>query len=247
MIKVTKRVMGMRGVVCIVDKHATKEDAAEIFRFYKIIDNVFSTYKKASEVTKINQGKILKKDYSVLMQKILKLSANTKAKTHGVFDVYYQGKLDPSGIVKGYAIHEAAKMLRKKGFKNFYVEISGDIEVVGKNKNGEKWKVGIKNPFNTREIIKVLRVSNCGIATSGNYERGEHIYNPLSKRNAQDLASITVIGPNVYEADRFATAAFAMEKSGITFIENLRGFEGYAVTQNKTGVATSKLSHYLYN
>lgn len=247
MIKVTKRVMGMRGVICIVDTHATKKDADDIFRFYKTIDDRFSTYKKTSEISKINQGKILKKDYSALMRKILKLASDTKTKTQGIFDVYYQGKLDPSGIVKGYAIYEAARMLRKKGFKNFYVEISGDIEVVGKNRNGEKWKVGIKNPFNTREIVKVLRVSNCGIATSGNYERGKHIYNPLSKRNAQDLASITVIGPNIYEADRFATAAFAMEGNGITFIESLKEFEGYAVTQNKKGIATSGLSKYLYN
>ncbi len=50
------------------------------------------------------------------------------------------------------------------------------------------------------------------------------------------MVSLTVIGPNVYEADRFATAAFAMGKNGIAFIEQLQGFEGYQI--DGAGIAT---------
>ncbi len=85
-----------------------------------------------------------------------------------------------------------------------------------------------------------------GIATSGSYRRGQHIYNPHNA-NAPltEIVSISVIGPNVYEADRFATAAFAMGKQGINFIENLKGFEGYMINKDGIAVQTSDFVRYL--
>jgi thiamine biosynthesis lipoprotein len=75
------------------------------------------------------------------------------------------------------------------------------------------------------------------VATSGTYERGKHIYNPKTGKTAEsDIASISIIGPNVYEADRFATAAFAMGREGINFIASLLGFEGMMIDND--GVAT---------
>ena len=76
-----------------------------------------------------------------------------------------------------------------------------------------------------------------GIATSGSYVRGQHIYDPHApERQIEDIVSLTVIGPDVLEADRFSTAAFAMGKAGIHFIEELPGFEGYMV--DAAGIAT---------
>jgi len=67
--------------------------------------------------------------------------------------------------------------------------------------------------------------------------RGQHIYDPHEPgRPIEDIVSLTVIGPDVLEADRFSTAAFAMGKAGIRFVEELRGFEGYMVDAG--GVAT---------
>ena len=143
---------------------------------------------------------------------------------------------DPSGLVKGWSIYNAANILKEKGFNSFYVDVAGDIQPHGR-KEGEKWKVGIRNPFNRNEIIKVLHVSEEGVATSGTYIRGQHIYNPFDKNsNLTDVVSLSVVGPNIYEADRFATAAFAMGKKGIDFIAQLNGFEAYMI--DKDGVAT---------
>ena len=147
------------------------------------------------------------------------------------------GKIDPSGLVKGWAIQKASNILTEKGFKNFYVEAGGDIQVQGNNADNKPWNVGIKNPFNQKEIVKVVYLHNQGMATSGTYIRGQHIYNPFKANELlNNIVSLTVIGPNVYEADRFATAAFAMGKEGINFIESLKGFEGYMI--NKEGLAT---------
>jgi thiamine biosynthesis lipoprotein ApbE len=60
-----------------------------------------------------------------------------------------------------------------------------------------------------------------------------------------DVVSLTVIGPNVYEADRFATAAFAMGKKGIYFIEQLPGFEGYMIDTSAQATYTSGFERYV--
>jgi FAD:protein FMN transferase len=240
-------IMGMPVTIEVVDKFVTDEDISEVLSYFHYIDRKFSTYKPDSEISQINSGKLIVQDSSKLMQRILKLCEEASKETGGYFDISIKGKLDPSGIVKGYAISEGVRIFKKKGFKNFYVEIAGDVQISGKNYKGQSWKVGIQNPFNLAEIIKMIYLSNKGIATSGNYQRGEHIYDPISKRNANEVASITVIADNIFEADKFATAAFAMGERGMKFIENLPGVEGYMVTKNKTAILTSGFIKYENN
>src|SRR5258708_18148374 len=183
------------------------------------------------------------------MKKIFELAEQTRIQSNGFFNIQHNGVYDPSGVVKGWAVYNAAEILRQKGFNNFYIEAGGDIQVYGKNAEGHNWRVGIRNPFRTEEIVKALSLSQCGIATSGSYLRGQHIYNPQeSDQPITDIVSLTVIWPNVYEADRFATAAFAMGRAGIHFIEALGGFEGYMIAQDKQATYTTGLDKYLpYN
>ena len=230
--------MGMPITIEIIDSDAHDDDISKIFDYFTYIDKKISTYKPDSEISLINQGKITEKDFSLEMKMVLRLSEETKKQTDGYFDISHEGKLDPSGLVKGWAIFNAAEMLKKAGFKNYFVEAGGDVQVSGKNQDGQPWQVGIRNPFNREEIIKVIFLNHGeGMATSGTYIRGQHIYNPKNPgQPITDIVSLTVIGPNVYEADRFATAAFAMGKAGIHFLEKLPGLEGYVV-DNK-GIAT---------
>jgi FAD:protein FMN transferase len=242
--KENRIIMGMPVTIEIADLNAEIEVFEEVFDYLISVDERFSVYKKNSEITLYNEGKITKENLSEEMKKVLKLAEETKNKTDGFFDIVYGGKIDPSGLVKGWAIYNASIILHKKGFKNFYVEIAGDIEVAGLNNEGQKWAIGIRNPFNKKENVKVVYLSDCGIATSGNYERGKHIYNPKEKKPAEEIASLTVIGPNIYEADRFATACFAMGEKGIYFIEQLPGFEGYLIDKNKIATFTSGFEKY---
>jgi FAD:protein FMN transferase len=97
--------------------------------------------------------------------------------------------------------------------------------VVGTN-NGNPWRIG----------------------TSGTAIRGQHVYNPHhSEKPIQDIVSLTVIGPNVYEADRFATAAFAMGKRSIYFIEQLPGFEGYMIDTSSRATYSSNFERFVLN
>jgi FAD:protein FMN transferase len=243
--KQTRLIMGMPITIEIVDVLVTQSDLDNVFAYFVSVDEMFSTYKETSEISKLNRGELAPEQYSADMQTILRLSEQTKKDTDGYFDIERDGIYDPSGIVKGWAIQNAAELLKAWKFYNFYVDAGGDIQVSG-NKGGNPWRVGIRNPFKHAEYVKVLTLTDQGVATSGTAIRGQHIYNPY-QRDAPllDVVSITVIGPQIYDADRFATAAFAMGRKGIHFIEELTGFEGYMIDAHARATYTSGFERYV--
>ena len=84
-----------------------------------------------------------------------------------------------------------------------------------------------------------------GVATSGSYVRGQHIYDPFRPaQRLDDIVSLTVVGADVLEADRFATAAFAMGRAGIYFIDERRDLEGYAIDAAGVATKTSGFERY---
>lgn len=244
--KQTNIIMGMPVTVEIVDRRATAKDLALAFDYFNCVDEKFSTYKEQSEISRFNRGEVSAADVSEDMKTIFALSEETKKMTDGYFDIQTPtGICDPSGIVKGWAIYNAAQLLAKNGFENFYVDAGGDVQTKGTNADGTKWRVGIRHPFNQDEVVKVLYIEDKGVATSGTYIRGQHIYNPKEKNPLiTDIVCFTVVGPNVYEADRFATAAFAMGKKGIAFIEKLEGFEAYMIDCNGLATMTNGFENY---
>lgn len=233
----TRILMGMPITVEIVDaKNPTTIDS--VFDYLHQVDARFSTYKDCSEISAFNRGEILPAKLSAEMKEVLQLSAITRDQSKGYFEIRKaDGTLDPSGIVKGWAINNAAKIIRRFGHADFFIEAGGDVQSGGQNEEGREWRIGIRSPFHSDEIIKVVTPRGQGVATSGTYVRGQHIYNPHEPTiPIEDIVSISVIGPDILEADRFATSAFAMGAQGIYFIESLPGFEGYMV--NAQGIAT---------
>ena len=242
--KQTKIIMGMPITVEIIGE-AFSGSIENLFKYFRSIDNRFSTYKNSSEISRVNAG-LPRSYWSPEMKTVIELCDQTKVLTKGYFDISRHGKLDPSGLVKGWAVNNAAQQLINSGTTNFYIEAGGDIQVNGLNADNQPWAIGIRNPFKTAEIIKVVQLSDQGMATSGTYIRGQHIYNPYSRdHEITDINSLTVIGPNVYEADRYATAAFAMGKVGIGFIEESPGLEGYMIDSSKTATFTSGFESYV--
>src|SRR5450756_867212 len=238
--------MGMPVTLEIIDPNASIELLEAVFAYFETIDAQFSTYKDSSEISRINRHELTLEDASADMKTVFEMADQLRLKTDGYFDIQHAGAYDPSGLVKGWAIFNAAEMIRQKGMTNFYVDAGGDIQAAGKNKQGQAWRVGIRNPFKLDEIVKVLSISGCGVATSGTYIRGKHIYNPKNLiEPITDIVSLTVIGPDVYDADCYATAAFAMGKEGINFIQGLVGFEGYMIDRNRRATFTSGFSRYV--
>jgi len=244
-VKQTKHLMGMPITVEILDAGANTNVFSDIWSHFSSVDRKYSTYKKDSEISKINNGLQTTK-WSPEMKTILRLCEQTKQETGGYFNIIHNNKRDPSGLVKGWAINNAAKLLLARGFQNFYIEAGGDIQVHGLNAEKKLWRVGIRNPFKRTEVVKIVAVTTSGVATSGTYIRGQHIYNPHKPDGlVKEVASLTVVGPNIYEADRFATAAFAMGKAGIEFIESLASCEAYMIDKKKKAVFTSGFEKYV--
>ena len=235
--RVTRIMMGMPITIELVGATGqTLHDRA--FAYLEAVDRRFSTYRSDSEISAINRGEIAPDDYSPDMREVFALAAQTYAESDGYFDIRRpDGTLDPSGVVKGWAIRNTANLLSEAGARNFFVDAGGDIQSAGHNTEGADWRAGIQDPFNPMQFVKLVYPKGRGIATSGTYVRGHHIYDPHHPdRLIDDVVSLTVIGRDVLEADRFATAAFAMGCDGSNFIETLPGLEGYQI--DRAGIAT---------
>lgn len=245
--------MGMPVTIEIVGAVDASLDA--VFDYFSAVDARFSTYKPESEIMRINRGELQRNDYSEEMNEVFALAEQTKRDTNGYFDIRVpagclpadgQGSIDPSGLVKGWAIRNAARLVERMGYTDYFLDVGGDIQSRGTDAEGRAWTVGIRNPFARAEIVKVLRPEGSGVATSGTYIRGQHIYNPhRPTETIPDVVSLTVVGPDIYEADRFATAAFAMGRSGIMFIEQLSGFEGYSIDAKGMATMTSGFEKHI--
>jgi len=244
--KDTRVLMGMPITVELVDEAARAEHIGQVFDYFDYVDRKFSTYKDDSEISALNRRELSLAETSPEMQLVFALAEQTRQATGGYFDIQRSGQMDPSGLVKGWAIYQAAQRLWLAGLENFYVEAGGDIQTSGHNGQGRLWRVGIRHPFNPAEIVKVLAVGQVGVATSGSYVRGQHIYRPGDDGPLDtEIVSLTVIGPDIYEADRFATAAFAMGAAGITFIDRLEGFEGYMIDRHGQATLTTGFGQYV--
>ena len=243
--KETRLLMGMPITVELRDPGVAQRHLDAVFAHFAAVDETFSTYKPSSEISRLNRGELSAEQCSQDVRTILALGERTRRETHGYFDMRRGDLIDPSGIVKGWAIRNAADQLRAEGFRDFYVDAGGDIQVAG-TKDGVPWRVGIRNPFNRRENVKVLAVTDCGVATSGTAIRGQHIYDPHAPdAPLLDVVSVTVIGRDIYDADRFATAAFAMGREGIRFIAGLPDFEGYMIDAQARATYTSGFERYV--
>ena len=241
--RMTRTTMAMPAAVTALDAHASADDLGRVFHLFDEVDQKFSVFRDESPVSKYRRGERTRDSFDEEERHVWDLCEQTKRETDGYFDAFYGGTYDPTGLVKGYAIRRGAELLRSLGYRQFLIEIAGDGEA-GEKSHDTGWKVGISNPFNTREIVKVVQLSNCGIATSGIAEHLDHIVDPHTHQPAHELASITVIAQDAEEADRFATAAFSMGTAGLAFVEQHTHCAAYAVTADRRGVATTRFKSY---
>ena len=147
--------MGMPITIDVVDATVTRDDLDRLFAYFISVDHTFSTYKETSEISRLNRGELSAAHASESLKTILALSNQTKKETHGYFDIQRDGISDPSGIVKGWAIQNAAQMLEDWGFRHFYIDAGGDIQVAGNN-HGKLWRIGIRNPSIAVKMLKCL-------------------------------------------------------------------------------------------
>ena len=151
--------------------------------------------------------------------------------TGGYFDAYATGRLDPSGFVKGWAVQVASDQLVGAGAVNHCLNAGGDLIVRGR-RDGRPWRIGVRHPFAPEDVCCVVAGTELAVATSGVYERGHHVLDPFTGTPARGLRSVTVTGPDLGDADAYATAAVAMGRAGLDWLATLTGYESAVVTDD---------------
>ena len=188
-------------------------------KFVADVDSAFSTYKENSFVSRLRRGEIEIGQCPSELQEVWDACQNAKYLSDGAFDPWkVKGGFDPSGYVKGWAADRIALMLKHAGCEHIQVNAAGDLALCGGNllESGEiePWKIGVSNPEDTKEVLRIFEIYDGAIATSGHYERGAHITDPFSGLIAIGAKSATVLGPDGGLTDALATALMVTGEDG---------------------------------
>jgi FAD:protein FMN transferase len=214
------RIMGMP-----ISVAGAGSDAAEaVFGWLRRVDELFSTYRCESEISRLDRGELALADADPLVREVLARCERLREETGGYFDARAGGRLDPSGLVKGWAVDRAAALLDASGEQRFCISAGGDLVA-----RGGPWRVGVRHPRRRRRLAAALSMHDAAVATSGAYERGAHVVDPHTRRPARGALSVTVVGPDLGTADAYATAAFAMGAAGPAWTAGLDGYEAMTV------------------
>ncbi len=229
---VLRRVEECMGTVFTFDIRppAVAEEAVEAaVRWLHWVDAMFSTYREDSEISRIARGELELIDASDEVRGVLARCDELEKQTQGYFSAYAGASLDPSGLVKGWAIERASRLLTEAGAANHSVNGGGDVQCAGSADPGQPWRIGIVDPAERTRVIAVVAGDDLAVATSGTAERGAHVYDPHTRQPVTVLGSVTVSGPRVSTADAYATAAFAMGDSATQWLADLSGYRSFVV------------------
>ncbi len=201
------------------------------------VDRVFSTWKPDSPVSRLRRGEIGLDAAPPEVAWVLELCRRARAASGGWFDPWrLPGGVDPTGLVKGWAAELALAELGKAGAAGAMINAGGDIAVFGEPAPGQQWRVGIRHPLAADRLLTVVILGghDRAVATSGSYERGEHVLDPASGDPARVLTAATVVGPDLAFADALATGLLASGGEALARIAGLRGYSALTVATDGT-------------
>ncbi|HEY2442441.1 MAG TPA: FAD:protein FMN transferase [Streptosporangiaceae bacterium] len=192
-------------------------------------DAVFSTWDPRSPVSRLRRGEATLAMMPADVAEVLALCRLAKAASRGWFDPWaLPGGVDPTGLVKGWAVQRAADVLRQAGAAAALVNGGGDLAAFGAPAAGQRWRAGIRHPWRPDALACIVAV-RAAVATSGSYERGAHLIDPATGRPAGGVASATVTGPSLALADALATALAAGGDQALAAVGLVAGYEGYLI------------------
>ena len=214
-----------------VSEDGLNQGMQQVIDFCEQVDAEFSTYIDTSWVTRLRTNQIEITSCPPSVQEVWQLCLQAKHLTDGAFDSWaVDGGFDPSGLVKGWAADKCADLLVALGIEHVQVNAAGDLSLRGGFYDGvvKPWSIGVVNPDNRTEVVKIYEITNGAIATSGTYERGAHINDPYTGLIAIGAKSATVVGPLGWLCDALATALMVGGEDGAKYFTQAE-LEGYQV------------------
>jgi len=233
-----EEVMGTAVSIDIRDAVDASQAIEDVVRWLHHVDATFSTHRQDSPISALGRGELSDVEASDEVREVLRLCESARVTTGGAFDAFAVPapngtRFDPSGLVKGWSIEKAAEILESHGYENFCLNAGGDIALRGQPSAGELWRIGIRHPLDGAALALVITAQRrLAVATSALYERGAHIIDPRSTQLETDLASATVVGPDLTVADAYATAVLVMGTRGLSWIDQQPGYEAYLIAHN---------------
>ena len=158
------------------------------------------------------------------------------------------------GIGKGYAVDQAAAILKRRGLHDFMIRAGGDIYVAGR-RGDRSWRLGIQDPRGPADaVFAALDLGDAALSTSGDYERFfvkdgrrfHHIIDPDRGEPASGCRSVTIVADRSTTADGLSTGVFVLGPAeGMALIERLPYAEGVIVTADNEVLVSSGLKERL--
>lgn len=237
MVRAVEQVMGIPVIVEAGGEEFDLRSIDRLFEWLRFVDRTFSTYKPDSQISMLNRGEMALENAHPSVRLVLCRCEELRDATRGFFDITCGRQsldVDPSGFVKGWALQCAARILNQAGAQRYCLNAGGDICVAGAPPGHDAWRVGIQHPRQRQALAAVLALRDGAVATSGAYERGDHITDPHTGWPPTGVLSVTIVGRNLALADAYATAAFAMGAAGASWAARLPGHGAIVIFDDDT-------------
>jgi thiamine biosynthesis lipoprotein len=201
------------------------------------VDRVFSTWRDDTVISRLGRGELELDKCPEEVREVLALGEVAHAQSGGAFDVHRvvdgQRVLDPSGVVKGWAVDRAARPLRALD-ADFCLSAGGDMVCHVAGDDSPAWRIGVEDPHDPGRVVAVLPIRTGAVATSGFAHRGGHVVDARTGAVPTSVASVTVVHDELVWADIDATAALAQDRDALRWLRTRRGRRGVVVWADGT-------------
>lgn len=145
--------------------------------------------------------------------------------------------IDLGGFAKGYAVDNAADLLRQHGIKHANVSAGGDSRAIG-DRRGRPWSIGVRDPRNPAKVIAILPLEDTSISTSGDYERYfekngvrfHHLIDPATGMSPDQVRSVTILGDDGLTTEAYSKCVFVLGvEKGLRLVESHAGLDAVIV------------------
>jgi thiamine biosynthesis lipoprotein len=212
-----EHVMGMPISLAVRGRHADSAAGHDAWRAViadlQRVDQIFSTYREDSLINRLGRGEVTLEECPPDVAEVLQLASDAEHESAGAFSIVLPSadgdlRLDPSGVVKGWATQRASAYLAALEDTDFCLSAGGDMVCLTSDPDRPAWQIGIEDPHDPSRIFAVIPVRTGAVATSGSAHRGAHIVDPRSGQVPVGVASVSVVAASLTRADIDATTAY---------------------------------------
>lgn len=239
--RAVEQVMGLPVSVVLRGRHAGDDVAraawAMLVAELRDLEDLFTTWRPDSPISRLGRGEIDLDDLpparAALVREVLAIGEQARRESDGAFDVRRRDAsgalvLDPSGVVKGWALERVARHLHALPDTDSCLGGGGDLVCHAARADAEPWRIGVEDPADPARLLATVPLARGAIATSGLTHRGAHVVDARTGRAPGAVASVTVVAVDLTTADVDATAALALDVEAADWLRS-RGRTGLVV------------------